>query len=163
VLILVSVQVSANTLSDRKLKLLFLYQFIHFCEWPQEKNEEGTSYKIGIVDDGSFMSALKSQPTKKINERYVTYEQIEFDFSAENLSRYHIIFIGDSDSSKMPSIVETTKAMPIVTVSETQKKKMPPTMIDFVKKNKKIRFRVDNNRASSAGIKFRSQLLRLAI
>ena len=155
---------SEKQISDDKIKLLFLFKFLSFCEWPADKFEsEESEFKIGIVDDGTMLKTLKTQPSKKISGRNVIYEHINYDFTLENLSQYHIVFIRDSDSAKLPSIIEKTKGLSVLTVSESNKNKMPNSMINLIKKNRKIRFMVNNSRAIKEDIKIKSQLLRLAM
>jgi len=148
---------------DSNLKARFLYTFISFTEWPEKAFVDSDSaYKIGILGDGAIVKLYQTMKRNDINGREIHAESLPLDYLTQDLSRYQILFVRESHKSHLAKLQEVTKDLPILVISENINQENQLSMINFIKLGNKVRFAINNENAKSAGIKFRSQLLKVA-
>lgn len=75
----------------------------------------------------------------------------------------HIVFISTSERNRLPEILLSLKGTSVLTVGEMNHFAVSGGMINFVRKGNKIRFQINREEATKAGLKISSKLLSLAL
>jgi hypothetical protein len=80
----------------------------------------------------------------------------------EELRACHVVFVGVGDAKRIPEIFMVLKYSSVLTVGESQQFGELGGMINFVLEGDKVRFEIDVDSASRAGLKINAQLQKLA-
>ena len=167
--------------TERQLKAAFIYNFIKFVEWPDEKTvDEDTPITIGIIGSQGFIEAFEPFKEKKLKNRRVQikylsgYEQFE-DSSPFNLKQQQqrietlracdVVLLCECNVAKIKSfstIIDVLDNAPVLTVGEREGFLEDGGMINFLTVGKKVRFEINNDAAKRAKLRISSHLLRLA-
>lgn len=147
--------------SEYQLKAAFLYNFAKFVEWPQQSfADDKSEFVIGILGDNPFGEDLaNSVKGKKINEHPIRVQKFE---TADDI-KCHILFISSSEKKNFPNIFTKIKGGSILTVGEAEQFIQAGGIINFIHKDNKIRFQINDEAAKSIQLKISSKLLTLAI
>jgi hypothetical protein len=78
------------------------------------------------------------------------------------LTGCQILFVDDSEASRMVDILEKAAALPILTVGEDEQFAQNGGIINFVLKNGKVRLEIDLAAAKKVGLTVSSKLLAVA-
>ncbi len=148
---------------EYRIKAGFLYKFLLFAEWPEEAySEPGNTIIIGIIGKDSFGNAFEPVEGEIINGRKLIVKKFKEDVPATALEKCHVLFISSSLKKKMSKILKSLNERPVITVSEVKGFTQTGGMINFLRKGNRVGFEINTSAAESAGIKFRSKLLRVA-
>jgi len=164
--------------SDRsreyKIKAAFLYNFIKFVDWPEERaSGQNEPIIIGIIGKYPFGDAFDPITKKQVKgrhgqiSRFESLEKLkksgETDKSTiESLRKCHLLFICSSEKEHMTDIINYVDKHGVLTVSEMPNMLKSGGMINFVLEENKVGFEVNLAAAKNNNLKIRSQLLRLA-
>lgn len=176
-----SVRADSEKSKEYQIKAAFLYNFIKFVDWPEEKEAEVKGpITIGIIGCEDFIKAFDPIKGKKIKERNISiryftgYEKLKRQRNADNsqwnkkmdaLKVCHVLMFCHGDSVSVQNseqIVEALRDLPILTVGETDSFLESGGIINFVKEKEKVRFEINNTAARKVKLTIRSKLLRLA-
>ena len=80
----------------------------------------------------------------------------------ETLKRCHLLFICPSEKKTVNEIIDLVKDQGVLTVADTQGFLDAGGIVNFVIEDNKVRFDINLTASENAGLKIRSQLLRLA-
>jgi hypothetical protein len=83
--------------------------------------------------------------------------------SLAEVTNCHMLFISSSEKGRLPEILAFLKGSSVVSVGEMDHFTESGGMIKFTLKENKIRFQINNQAATSAGLKVSSKLLALAL
>jgi hypothetical protein len=150
-----------------------MYNFLKFVDWPEEKTAKtGNQITIGIIGQDPFGAAADILKGKKVEERDVVLKRIDSlqqlkdaaDTNAQMdiLKKCHLLFICQSERKNTKEIFDILKNNGVLTVSDTQGFIEDGGAINFVIEDNKVRFDINLTASEKAGLKIRSQLLRLA-
>ncbi|BAI98443.1 MULTISPECIES: YfiR family protein [Sphingobium] len=161
VALLVPAPVPANSPAalERAIQANFLFKFAPFVEWPPAAFS-GTerNFVICVVGEDPFGAMLNDVVRgQKMVGRPVVVRRT----GGEAGPACHILFAGRSaDPGYAP--FATTGGQPVLTVAD---KGAGPSgaMIEFVRRNGRVRFQIDDKAARANGLKISSKLLGLAI
>ncbi len=130
----------------------FLYKFAQYVNWPRKQKK----LNFCILGQNHFGNILKNRiKNKKINEKTLHFTHIN---SVSSLKSCHILYLSKNQKKNMAAVV---KSRGILTVSEIKGFTKRGGMIYFFTKNKRVKFTINQSAALKAGIKIRSQLLKL--
>lgn len=164
---------------EYQVKAAFLYNFIKFMNWPQQKPTDNNDfYTIGILgQENPFGSAFDAVSKDKIRDHQLTVKYFGAFSEIDNLKQAdpaqyqqfitslqncHILFICSSEQSMIFNIIEAVKGAGVVTVSEVPQFLESGGAINFLLEKEKIVFEINLQTIGEAGIEIRSQLLRIA-
>lgn len=159
---------------EYEVKAAFIYNFLKFVDWPEEKMTNNKQIIIGVIGENPFGSAADVFKNKKVEDRDVTLkyfeglEQIkkmpEKDRIAneESLKNCHLLFICPSEQRQVREIIEIVGKNGVLTVGDSDGFTKSGGVIGFLMEDNKIRFNINLTAAEKSGLKIRSQLLRLA-
>ncbi len=175
--------VRAESASERehKIKAAFVYNFIKFIDWPQEKTpDKNKPITIGVVGSDTFVKAFDPVKNKQVKGRRLAIKRFgDWDKLKESqkkndsawkekleaLKKCRVLFICSCESGKNKVPVEIIKALKgsgVLLVGEVPGFLEKGGVINFVTENKKVRFEVNSTSAKRNKLKIRSQLLKLA-
>ncbi len=157
---LTSLGVYGHGVSDYKVKAAGLYNFARFIEWPDEVfPDDSTSVVIGILGDNPFKGHLKeSIEGKTVRGRTLVVR----DVKREDCSECHILFISPSEEPRLEAILADLKALPVLTVGDSQGFASSGGMIGFVVADNRIRCEINLDAADRAGLRVSPKLLKLS-
>jgi hypothetical protein len=166
---------------EYQIKAAFLYNFLKFVDWPQEKTSDtNESIVIGIIGSAPLEDAFKPIEGKThedvhgktvVVKYFKSFEELKK--SGENskdnpqkeleaLRKCHLLFICSSEQKSLSQILDAVKDSYVLTVGEEADFLPSGGIINFVVEDEKMRFEINVAAADKAQLKIRSQLLRLA-
>ncbi len=164
--------------SEYQVKAAFLYNFIKFVDWPQKKAANNNeSFTIGIIGKDPFGEAFTPIKGKKIKNRNVivkqfdTFEELKKSSKGDKsklnekiqaIKKCHLLFICTSEKKNLKEIINLVKEDGVLTVGEMPNFIESGGITNFLLEDKKVRFEINVTAAKRAGLKIRSQLLRMA-
>jgi len=148
-------------LSEYQVKALFLFNFAKYVDWPPHAfADDSAPIVIGLVGQDNFGDNFKQAITgKTINGRPVVVKHVS---SEQEYKGCHILFISASEKSGLPEILNAVKDSPVLTVGETERFLAQTGMINFTKKENKIRLEINLGAVQRANLKISSKLLSVA-
>lgn len=183
VLFAASGAVRAEAVREReyKIKAAFVYNFIKFIDWPQEKTpDKDKPITIGVVGSDTFVKAFDPVKNKQVKGRRLAVKRFEkwdklkksqkkndsaWKEKLEALKKCRVLFICacESGTKEVPvEIIKALKGSGVLVVGEVPGFLEKGGVINFVMENKKVRFEINSTSAKRNKLKIRSQLLKLA-
>ncbi len=149
------------SMPEYQVKALFLLNFTKYVDWPPASFATANSpIIIGLCGEDRFGDALnKAVAGKTISGRPIRIQPVGKDSATE---KCQILFIGDSDKKRVSEILGRIKALPVLTVGEVDQFLEQGGVINFVKKEEKIRLEINLDAARQAGLQISSKLLNVA-
>jgi len=144
---------------EYQVKAVFLFNFAQFVEWPPDAFPGATEpFVIGILGNDPFGPYLdETVRGEKVNNRSISIVRFA---RTEDIKTCHILYISRSEAGRLEQILAALRGRSILTVSDVEQFAHFGGMIRFVTENNKVRLRIDNEAAKSAGLKISSKLLR---
>ena len=163
---------------EYQIKAAFLYNFIKFIDWPEEKVPDSNEpIIIGIIGKDPFRDAFEPikdrtvKGKKVIVERFKGLEELKklygnnqsgLDQQIEAIRKCHLLFVCSSENQELKETINLVKDHSVLTVADMKGFLKSGGTINFVMKTEKVRFEINVAAAKRAKLKIRSQLLRLA-
>jgi hypothetical protein len=144
------------------LKAGFMERFTRFIEWPSDSIQSDTTkpFIILILGKNPFGENLKYVFSKtRIKDRKVL---INYASKLDTTSYCHMIYIGNTTTRELRSILNYTQNKPIITVSETEGYGSQGVLINFFIENNKIRFEINPEAFRKSGLRVSHLLLNTA-
>jgi len=144
---------------EYQVKAVYLYNFGRFADWPVSEPKDDT-FSICVLGTDPFgrelddVAAGEQIDGKKLSVRRVA--------TVREVGGCRILFISDSESSRIKDIIASLGKLPLLTVSDIRGFVDDGGMIEFVIVDNKVRFQVNLTAAQEAGLTLSSQLLRVA-
>ncbi|MHC4186823.1 MAG: YfiR family protein [Planctomycetota bacterium] len=185
VLLLILIAVSDRVWADNytsvqgsQVKAAFIYNFIKFIDWPQEKTEDvNKPLTVGILGSSPFGNSFDKIKDTQIRGRKVVikyFESIENIKGGEqkqneeiqrNLKEYgqcDVLFVCGTENKFFSRILQPLEIYHVLTIGDTQGFLEAGGIINFVMEEKKVRFEINMASAKRSKLEVRSKLLRLA-
>jgi hypothetical protein len=159
---------------EYKIKAAFLYNFIKFVDWPEEKIKNANdAMVIGIIGKDPFGNAFEPVKDKNVKGQkaiikyFKSYEafsqnQTELKEISEELTKCNLLFISSSEINYLDKIINIIKNSNVLTVGENKDFLKAEGIINFLLEENKVRFEINLVAAKKSKLQIRSQLLRLA-
>ena len=163
---------------EYEVKAGFLYNFLKFVEWPEEKvGDSNEPIIIAVIGKDVFKDAFDNIKDKTIEGRKITVKhfkgisELQRNSSdepsvkhpqIEAIQQSHLIFICPSEKNNIEEILRLLKDQAVLTVADTEGFLDAGGIIKLLMEENKVRFEINMIAAKEAKIKIRSQLLRLA-
>lgn len=171
ILVCTSLCVHAGTPATEQeiaVKTAFIYNFIHYVAWPDQDNgkDSGSEFIISVVGDAGYLEKLEELASRKtVNGKKIVVKQLSLD---DSLVEAQIIVIATDDKSVLRKTLDRLEGLHALIISDAGGFAELGTIINFVtvetdKGHRKIGFEINQQAATSAGLKIGAQLLKLAI
>jgi hypothetical protein len=147
--------------SEYQVKALFLFNFAKYIDWPADAfSDTNTPIVIGVLGENKIGEKLNEfVKGKDVNGHEIVVRRIEKD---SDFSQCHILFISGSEKKILPDILLKAKGKPVLTVGETDQFIPQGGIINFIKKEGKIRLEINIDSAGRSRLQISSKLLSVA-
>jgi hypothetical protein len=147
--------------SEYQLKAVFLFNFTKYVEWPTAAFADTQApMVIGVLGDDPFGTALDEVVRgEKVGGRALVVRRYT---AKEEIKDCQILYISQSETSRMEQIVTSLKGRSVLTVGDFDKFTDRGGMIWLVTENNKIRLKINLEAAKAANLTISSSLLRAA-
>lgn len=145
---------------DYQAKSRFLINFAQFTEWPPAAfPDEKAPLIIGLLGADPFGQSLDKLVENELVRGHrlhvLRYRRVE------EIKSCHILYIAESEESRLDDIVRSLKEKPVLTVSEIENSVMRGVIIRMRTENKKVCLAINLESAKAANLVLKSKLLRL--
>lgn len=147
-----------STSLEYAVKAAYLYKFGLYVEWPPTAfASPGSALNLCIVGEDPFGATLdEAVKNQVINGRSIVIRRMKTDAQE---SGCHIMYLGAGDILRTAQNPQAMRSKGVLTVSD-----MPGIgIINFVIKDNRVRFDIDEEAAAQSGIGISSKLLDLAL
>ena len=141
-----------------KFKAAYTYNICRFVEWP--KNDRSGDFIIGVVGNKKVSTALAGlAKTKKLFGRKI---QIKYFSSVNSASKCHVLYVGESQTKRLPQAVVKIGKNATLLVGERSGAIRNGAAINFILQGKKLKFEIKKVNATRQGLKVNSKINKLA-
>ncbi|MBW2314771.1 MAG: YfiR family protein [Deltaproteobacteria bacterium] len=149
--------VAASVAGEYSLKAAFLYQFTKYVAWPSEPDGP---VDICVLGADPFGRALdEALANKKAKGQAVVARRVD---SASAGAGCRILFLSRSEQPRLDAALAALGTRPTLTVADMAGFPQRGGMINLRLEDERIKLVVNPDNAARAGLKIRSELLRLA-
>ena len=146
---------------EYQLKLAFIVNFARFITWPEEAfSPELPQLTLCILGENPFGDALNGVKGKKVGNRKLKIEQID---NLDKEPQCHLLFVSQSKVDSLAALTTAIGNRPIVTISDIPDFATAGETIEFVLKNNRLSFIINNSVLKERGVQASSSLLNLAV
>jgi hypothetical protein len=144
---------------NSKIKVIFLYNFTKYIEWPVEYKTG--DFVIGVLGVTLLMPELDNlSKTKMIGSQKCV---IKYYNQVKDIQKCHMLFIPTDKSEDMESILKQVKGMNTLIITEKAGYAKKGAAINFVSVDNKQKFELNKANVGKYGLKVSSTLLSLGI
>ncbi len=143
--------------AEYQLKAAFLYNFAKFVEWPAETGRSADSFTFCIGGEEPFRIIGPYLAGKKVHGRVIIVRAVE---TSAGTSGCHLLFVGAASIHLQNALRRISG--PVLTVGESTDFIISGGMINLARENNRLRFEISRSAGERGGLKFSSQLLKLA-
>jgi hypothetical protein len=149
------------SLTEYQVKALFLLNFTKYVEWPEAAfDHPDAPITIGVIGENHFGEDLKkAMEGKSVNGRRIVILPIE---NEGDWGKCHILFISASEKKRVAEILARVGTLPILTVGETEQFTQQGGIVNFTRKDGKVRLEINLAAAEKANVEISSKLLGVA-
>jgi len=151
----------APQFNEYQAKAAYLLNFTQYIEWPPKSFKRSDSpIVIGILGQDRFGEDLRCLVADKFVEsrRVVVRKVTNLDHCKDS----QILFISQSERSRIPEILRSLKSAPVLTVGETDSFVQCGGIISFHLKDDSLSLDINQPAAGKVGLKISSKLLQVA-
>lgn len=145
---------------EYQLKAAFLVNFARFIIWPDRSfPPERPEFTFRVFGDNPFGMALDGVETKKIGGRD---SRVVFIDSIDHIEQCHLLYVSRSETLNLRRLMPAFSRGAVVTVSDIPGFADMKGAIEFVQKQERLTFIINNTILKQQGIRANSSLLDLA-
>lgn len=143
--------------ADYRIHAVFLYNFTKYVQWPN--SSQSGDFVIGVVGNSPIYDELmKITDGKMAGSQKIVVTRFK---SAEAITNCQMLFV--SSHVNFESIQAKTAGKPVLLITEKAGLAQKGSNINFVIKENKWRFELNENATRNAGLKISAELAKLAI
>jgi len=129
-------------------------------EFPELKNITDAAARAAKIEELKKRGYLLADPSKTADIK--TIAETIANGQIDTLKKCHLLFICQSETKNTKEILDTLNSNGVLTVADTQGFIEDGGIVNFIIEDNKVRFDINLTASEKAGLKIRSQLLRLA-
>jgi hypothetical protein len=142
-----------------KLHTVFIYSFTRYVIWPEEYNHG--DFEILVLGESPIVDELMGMAqAKKVGDRAIKVKKIS---SPAEIKKCNILFVPASKSSQLVEVVAKVNNQPILIITEEPGSGAKGSDINFVLKDGKLAFELNQSAVEKQNLKIANELSRLAI
>ncbi len=142
------------------MKLAFMVNFARFITWPEESfTPANPQLALCVLGDNPFGSALSGVEGKKVGDRTLNVQQME---ALGQEQQCHLLFVSRSAVGSLATLEPVLGSRPMVTISDIPGFAAAGGGIEFVLKDNRLSFIINNSVMKDRGVQASSSLLNLA-
>ena len=142
-----------------KVHSVFMYSFTRYVQWPAEYNQG--DFEIFVFGDSPIVEELNEMAkSRKAGDRTIKVTKIS---SASEIRKCNMLFVPDSKGNQLDKVLSAVGTQSIMVISESNGAGMQGSDINFVIKDGKLAFELNQAAVSKKNLKVSMELSRLAI
>ncbi len=142
-----------------KLHTLFIFSFTRYVQWPDAYNQG--DFEILVLGDCPVIEDLKAMAqAKKVGDRTIKITKIN---SAAEIRKCNILFVPATKSAQLPDVLSKVNTQSILVVTEENGLGVKGSNINFIMKDGKLAFELNQSSVARQNLKVSTELSRLAI
>ncbi|MDV3308405.1 MAG: YfiR family protein [Cyclobacteriaceae bacterium] len=154
-----SLVVTSGYSQNEKLKAVVLYSFTRYVLWPE--SAATGDFEIKILGTSSLEEELKVMAqSKKVGNRNIRVTRVE---NAGDIGVCHILVIPLSQSERLEEVLGALDNRPVLVVTEEPGLGARGSDINFVDRDGRLAFELNQTSVSKRKLKVSTELTRLAI
>ncbi len=155
-----------SSVSEHELKAVYLYNFLRFATWPEEKSGESGVKVIAVVGHSPMEKALKRLQAKLVQSGKGSSISMTFHGSYRAgmpLRDCHILYVANSEKINFAKIIDSLGHAPVLTVAEGDSFLQAGGMIALLRHNNSVRWAINRQSLALAGLRLSAKLLEMAV
>lgn len=146
---------------ERQVKAAYLLKFAGFVEWPDGSFTRADSpLVIGVLGADALADQLElTVAGHSANGHPLQIRKLK---KGEAPAGVHMLFVGALDKAALQDVMAAARAMPLLTVSDTEEVYAMGSIINFVVAGDRLRFEVALKPAAAARIRISARMLSAA-
>ena len=147
---------------EYSVKAAYLYKFGIYVEWPSTAfASPNSALTLCVLGEDPFGAALDNAVNgQNINGHPVVVHRLKA-FNPD--SNCHILYVGLSETAQANQAAEAVRGRNVLTISDSHTPGASAGIINFVIKDNRVRFNIDDEAAAQNGLAISSKLLGLAL
>ena len=144
------------------VKAAFLAKFGAFVEWPAAAfATPGSPLQLCVLGDDPFGATLdRAVSSQQVDGRAIEVRRLK---AVRPDSGCHIVYIAASEAPRVAQVVESLRGSGVLTVSDVKAPAAVAGIINFVVKDQRVRFDIDDEAAMHNRLAISSKLLGVAL
>lgn len=158
---------TAPQVRENKIKAAFLYNFLKFIDWPQDKViDSNDKMVLSVIGKNIFGNSFDAISKKNVNgkelviKHFPDYKQLT-SAQKDQICNSHLLFISNSEQPHLKDILNLVNDKSVLTVADMKQFLENGGHINFIVREK-VNFEINLSTAKKAGLKLRAQLLKVA-
>ena len=143
---------------EYQVKSAFLYNFTGFVSWPEATLQNRTEFSLCVTGTDPFGSQLDRLTGKSVHNMRLVVRRLS---SLAMVDDCQLIYIGEN--TDLTEVLLLLREQPVLTISDTEEFFEQGGIIQFKLVQNRVRFKINVDAATSAGLNISSKLLSLAI
>ena len=146
---------------EYQIKSVFLYNFAHFVKWPTTVFANNNApFNFCILGEDFLKRGIDlAVKNESINGHASVVKRLN---SLETTATCQILFISKSEEGNLTTILNYLQGRPVLTVSDIDSFAKQGGMIQFIKRNEKVRLLINLRKVKTTGLRISGNLLRIA-
>jgi len=159
ILLFLLIQIAGYS-QTHKFQSVFIYSFTRYVQWPDAYNEG--DFEILVLGDSPILDELRNMAqTKKVSgDRSIKVTKIN---APTEIRKCNILYVPSNKSSQIDNVLAKVNAMPILIVTEEPGLGLKGSNINFIVKDGKLAFELNQASISKKNLRISNELSRLAI
>jgi hypothetical protein len=138
---------------------VFIYSFTRYVQWPDAYNQG--DFEILVLGDSPIIAELKALASaKKVGDRNIKVTKIK---SPAEIKKCNMLFVPADHAAQITEVMDKVNSQPILIVTEEQGLGAKGSNINFIVKDGKLAFELNQATVNKQGLKVSNELTRLAI
>lgn len=155
------VLVNISHAQKEKYQSLFIYNFTKYIKWPDSYNSG--KFVIGVIGDSPILESIKSMANSKKKTMGGSVIVVKIYGSVDEIDDCNILFVSKNVVNILSQIDNHIATKPILIITDSPGMANQGSVINFVETEGKIKFELNESKASSRGLIVSSSLAGLAI
>jgi len=154
--ITISISVRAQV---EKMQAAFIYNFTMLVNWPSAY--QSGDFVISVFGNGPINKELEDMAKqKKAGNQTIVVKRIT---SPAEIGNSHIVYVPNTAKGKVAEVIAKTASTSTLVVTESEGAGASGSNINFVLVDDKLRFEINEGKASAKGLKLAVNLVKLGI
>jgi len=142
-----------------KMHSVFVYSFTRYVIWPETYNSG--DFEIMVLGESPIIDELKTMAqSKKVGDRTIKVTKIA---SPSEIKKCNMLFVSAGKTALIPEVMEKVNAQSILVISEEVGAAQKGSDINFIIKDGKLAFELNQASVNRQGLRVSNELSRLAI
>jgi len=151
--------INSGLAQNYKMHTVFIFSFTRYIQWPAAYN--GGEFEIIVLGDSPIVEDLKAMAqAKKVGDRNIKVTRIN---SPEEIRKCNILFIPAAQYSQIDQVLTKVTTQSILVVTEEPGLGAKGSNVNFITRDGKLAFELNQGAATRQGLKVSNELSRLAI